>query len=194
MFHTNVDRCYVDDSNTCQDEKPSKSRPGWVWSCEACTHQKKKSPESLEITDLSESLESSEITHGKKKDQGCRRRKRKNVNSLSRAEKDKLVAAINRLIESGRYVELGNIHGGPEEANVCPGKTEMKMVKQRAGGCCRHETRNFLNWHRLFIAHVEDELGEALPYWDWTVDRKVPDLWEGIKAPLYSPFTSRCEP
>ena len=50
-------RCYMDKSNTCQDKTPSKARPGWVWSCEACTHQKKKSFESSE---LSESTESSE--------------------------------------------------------------------------------------------------------------------------------------
>ena len=117
MFYTNVDRCYVDKLNTCKDAAPSESSPGWVWSCEACD------------------------THREKKDHDCRKRKRKNVNSLSRAEKDKLVSAMNRLIENGRYVELGNIHGGPKEANVCPGLTE----KEDAGGCCRHDTMNFLN-------------------------------------------------
>ena len=170
----------MDESNSCNDATPSESRPGWVWSCEACE------------TVLTSDSEPSDITHGKKKDQGCSRRKRKNVNSLSGAEKDKLVAAINRLIESGRYVELGNIHGGPKEANVCPGKTDYEMVARGVGGCCRHDKRNFLNWHRIFIAHVEDELGETLPYWDWTVDRTVPDLWEGIKAPLKSPLMSPC--
>ena len=41
-FYTNVDRCYVDESNTCNDATPSESRPGWVWSCEACdTHRDK---------------------------------------------------------------------------------------------------------------------------------------------------------
>ena len=170
MFNANVGRCYVDKSNTCKDATPSTSRPGWVWSCEACD------------------------THGKKKEEGCTKRKRKNANSLSSAEKDKLVGAMNRLIGNGRYVELGNIHGGPKEANVCPGKTDYEMVARGVGGCCRHDKRNFLNWHRIFIAHVEDELGEALPYWDWTVDRKVPDLWEGIKAPFHPPITSTCKP
>ena len=43
VFYRNVDRCYVDKSNTCQDATPSKSRPGWFWSCEACdTHRKKR--------------------------------------------------------------------------------------------------------------------------------------------------------
>ena len=49
-------RCYVDKSNTCKDETPSKSRPGWVWSCEACDSElavsselRKSEPESSEL-------------------------------------------------------------------------------------------------------------------------------------------------
>ena len=34
------------------------------------------------------------------------------------------------------------------------------------------------------MAQMEDELGEALPFWDWTEDGEIPDLWEGIKAPI----------
>ena len=98
------------------------------------------------------------------------------MNFLSDKEKSKLVSAMNRLIKSGRYLQLGNIHGGPLEANVCPGLTENITLQEGAGGCCRHDKHYLLPWHRLFIAHVEDELGEALPYWDWSVDRKVPDL------------------
>ena len=61
LFKKNVDRCYVDKSNTCKDETPSKARPGWVWSCEACyTHQKKKSSESSESSEEAESSESTE--------------------------------------------------------------------------------------------------------------------------------------
>ena len=29
----------MDKSNTCKDETLSQSRPGWVWSCEACDTQ-----------------------------------------------------------------------------------------------------------------------------------------------------------
>ena len=39
---------------------------------------------------------------------------------------------------------------------------------------------------------MEDELGEALPYWDWTEDKDVPDLWEEIRAPLKPPLKSEC--
>ena len=30
---------------------------------------------------------------------------------------------------------------------------------------------------------MEDKLGEALPYCDWTEDGGVPSLWEGIHYP-----------
>ena len=43
------------------------------------------------------------------------------------------------------------------------------------------------------MAQMEEELGEALPYWDWTEDKEVPDLWEEIKAPMKPPVTSICE-
>ena len=61
--------------------------------------------------------------------------------------------------------------------------------------CCIHnqEVGLFLPWHRLYMAQMEEELGEALPYWDWTEDKEVPDLWEEIKAPMKPPVTSICE-
>ena len=39
---------------------------------------------------------------------------------------------------------------------------------------------------------MEDELGEALPYWDWTEDGEIPDLWEGIRAPIKEGVSSSC--
>ena len=46
--------------------------------------------------------------------------------------------------------------------------------------------------HVSVNAQMEDELGEALPYWDWTEDKKVPELWEGIKKPIKEPEKSAC--
>ena len=34
------------------------------------------------------------------------------------------------------------------------------------------------------MVHMEEELGEALPYWDWTEDGRVPSLWEDIQTPI----------
>ena len=101
----------------------------------------------------------------------CRNVKvRRNVKSLSSAEKERLVNALNRLVHNGRYKEMGNIHGAP--ATICD------------GFCCPHGPITLLPWHRLYMAQMEEELGEPLPYWNWTEDPEIPDLWEGIRAPL----------
>ena len=42
------------------------------------------------------------------------------------------------------------------------------------------------------MAKMEDELGEALPYWDWTEDGEIPDLWEDIRAPIKENVTYNC--
>ena len=96
------------------------------------------------------------------------------MKSLSRAEKDRLVNALNVLVDNGRYKEVGNIHGAP--TTICP--------NMPGGFCCPHGDITFLPWHRLYLAQMEEELGEALPYWDWTEDPEIPDLWERIRAPL----------
>ena len=44
------------------------------------------------------------------------------------------------------------------------------------------------------MVQMEEELGEPIPYWDWTEDKELPDLWEGINAPLKEGITSKCEP
>ena len=118
---------------------------------------------------------------------GCsKKKKRRNVNSLNVEEKGRLVSALQRLIESGRFLDLGNVHGAPLH-QICPNSPN--------GMCCIHnqEVELFLPWHRLYMAQMEEELGEALPFWDWTVDKDVPDLWEEIKAPMKPPVTSICE-
>ena len=108
------------------------------------------------------------------------------MNSLNEEEKRRLVSALQRLIESGRFLDLGNVHGAPLH-QICPNSPN--------GMCCIHnqEVELFLPWHRLYMAQMEEELGEALPFWDWTVDKDVPDLWEEIKAPMKPPVTSICE-
>ena len=110
---------------------------------------------------------------------GGARRVRRNVKSLGAAERQRLVSAMEALIGRGtRYVDLANFHGGPP--NICNGV------------CCPHGHPTFLPWHRLYMAQMEDELGEALPYWDWTEDVGIPDLWEGIRAPIKEGESSSC--
>ena len=42
------------------------------------------------------------------------------------------------------------------------------------------------------MVHMEEELGEPLPYWDWTEDENVPSLWEGIRAPIQEGALGQC--
>ena len=108
---------------------------------------------------------------------------RRNVKSLSEEERTRLVSAMQALIDRGRYQEIGNLHGGPP--TICP--------DTKNGFCCSHDAL-LLPWHRLYMVQMEEELGEALPYWDWTEDEEVPDLWEGIRAPIKEGVSSHCEP
>ena len=108
------------------------------------------------------------------------------MNSLSAGEKRRLVSAMNRLIEEGKYVDIASIYGG--DYRICP---------EEQNRCGSYNHTSSLPWLRLFMVQMEDELGEALPYWDWTIwqygnDNEVPDLWEEIRAPLKPPLKSEC--
>ena len=71
------------------------------------------------------------------------------MNSLTKEEKDRLVEALNRLIDSGRYTDgVANIHGGPTE--ICPDK----QGDVDHGMCCGHGA-TLLPWHRLYMVQVE---------------------------------------
>ena len=115
----------------------------------------------------------------------CRRnckdgvRIRKNINSLSRQERIRLVSALQSSIQRGEFQKVGNYHGAP--TSLCGGQP-----------CCPHGTNAFLPWHRLFMVHMEEELGDALPYWDWTEEGEVPSLWESIKAPIQKGALGQC--
>ena len=101
------------------------------------------------------------------------------MNSLSRQERRRLVSALQSAIRRGEFQNVGNYHGAP--TNLCGGQP-----------CCPHGNDNFLPWHRIFMVHMEEELGEALPYWDWTEDGGVPSLWEGIQAPIQQGAVGEC--
>lgn len=64
---------------------------------------------------------------------------------------------------------------------------------------CPHGDWYFLPWHRGFVLMYEQAAatllknpGFAMPYWDWTLDRKVPEafanpVYNGAPNPLYVP-------
>ena len=93
------------------------------------------------------------------------------MNSLSGEERTRLVSALRASITSGEYQKVGNYHGAPY--GLCGRRS-----------CCPHGDIGFLPWHRLYMVNMEEELGEALPYWDWTEDGRVPSLWEDIQTPI----------
>ena len=99
------------------------------------------------------------------------------MKSLNRREKRRLVNALNRLVRDGRYVKMANVHGAGAPRAMCP--------NMPYGFCCPHNSIQFLPWHRLYMAQIEEELGEPLPYWDWTEDPEIPDLWERTRAPSW---------
>ena len=109
---------------------------------------------------------------------------RKDVFSLDEVEYKRLVTALNRLIDSGKFVNLSNFHGHPP--TICPSAPD--------GVCCPHKVPAFLPWHRLYVAQMEEELGEALPYWDWTKDAELPGLWSERPAPMKEGVNSTCLP
>ncbi len=56
---------------------------------------------------------------------------------------------------------------------------------------CEHGSWNFLPWHRAYLFYFEEicrELSKdesfALPYWDWSANPQVPDLFWGQDNPL----------
>ena len=111
---------------------------------------------------------------------------------------------MNRLIEKGRYIDIGSF----ESAFIC--KKNRNLVSEKNVDFCNERGEldgsisydyiytytiysiDTLPWQRLFMVQMEDELGEALPYWDWTVDKDVPDLWEEIRAPMKPQLKSEC--
>ena len=57
--------------------------------------------------------------------------------------------------------------------------SRSRRVREPDGFCCDHEDDGFLAWHRLNLVQMEEVLGEALPYWDWTETdyEQVSDFW-----------------
>lgn len=72
---------------------------------------------------------------------------------------------------------------------------------------CAHGTMHFLSWHRVYLFWFEELIRHhseypdfALPYWDWSEDQRLPELFvpeffEGGSAnPLFSPRRSAPRP
>jgi len=110
----------------------------------------------------------------------CRKvRVRKNVQSLGRHEKWRLISALKSAIHRKDFQAVGNYHGFP--ATIC-------KSNGTAATCCPHGTIDFLPWHRLYMVQMEETLGEALPFYDWTETSNIPGLWEDIVGSKGAPI------
>ena len=92
---------------------------------------------------------------------------RKNVNSLTTAEKAELVAAIKAVKASGKYNQYVLRHAQAPHTRI-------------------HRGPAFLPWHRQFLVEYEKDLQQAagnpnlgLPYWDWAADSALPNPGSG---------------
>ena len=93
------------------------------------------------------------------------------MNTLSDEEVKRLRKKLKLSIIEHKYDDLANFHGAP--LDICDGEP-----------CCPHGDPKFLAWHRLYMVNMEEMLDEGLPYWDWTEDTHIPQLWENITVPF----------
>ncbi|MFF2849636.1 tyrosinase family protein [Streptomyces sp. NPDC058001] len=89
---------------------------------------------------------------------------RKNLSSLTAAEKKRFVGAVLAVKRSGRYDDFVRTH---VEYYVSDGDRGLRVA---------HMAPSFLPWHRQFLLEFERALqqeapGVTVPYWDWIVDR-----------------------
>ena len=115
------------------------------------------------------------------------------MKKLTQEEIQRLRSAMERLIKEKGMEHLGSMHGGPKKdkgRSYCPDHGDI---------CCLHTYPGFLPWHRLYMTQMEDALGMALPYWDWTEEDQgpgsksgIPSLWEGLTPTLRDGVDGAC--
>jgi tyrosinase len=95
---------------------------------------------------------------------------RQNQAKLGPSEKQRFVSALKTIIKNGQYAELVSIHTDAATYRI---HTEWMDVETN---------KRFLPWHRVFLHEFESRLNSTpegknirIPYWDWTVDREIPD-------------------
>ena len=103
--------------------------------------------------------------------------RRKNANSLTAAERNRLLAAFATLNNAGmgRFADFRNVHSS-------------------AGDPEAHQNAGFPPWHRAFLLDLERELQQidpsvALPYWRF--DQPAPNLFTRDFMGVTDPSTGR---
>ncbi|MFE2042718.1 tyrosinase family protein [Streptomyces sp. NPDC059477] len=94
---------------------------------------------------------------------------RKDVSTLTAAEKRRFVNALLELKRRGEYDEFVRVH---IEYYVSDGEGGLRTA---------HMAPSFLPWHRRFLLDLEEALRRidssvTVPYWDWTRERSATAL------------------
>ena len=115
---------------------------------------------------------------------------RKNQATLSADEKQRLVASLLAVKESGKYDEYVRIHLNMGQMHHTGPKRGQRKAPPRgmAGmgsmGHMIHGNPTFLPWHRELLRRLELDLqgvdsSVTIPYWDWTVENSATSpLWQ----------------
>lgn len=102
---------------------------------------------------------------------------RKNQASMSQQEKDRFINAYQTLNSTGELGTLVSYHADMSH-----------MMHGRMGAV---GVQRFLPWHRVYLAELEEFLQGinpdiVLPYWDWIVDRNIPDWLQSFTPTVVS--------
>jgi|SoiMetStandDraft_5_1073268.scaffolds.fasta_scaffold12280_1 tyrosinase len=100
----------------------------------------------------------------------------------SRMEPDKreqFVKAFKYIITNGQFADLVSIHSDAATYRIHTERVDTDT------------NQRFLPWHRVFLHELETRLNSTpqgnnirIPYWDWTVDRDIPDWINGFRPTI----------
>jgi tyrosinase len=102
------------------------------------------------------------------------------VNQSDFEEKQQFINAFKTIIKNGQFADLISIHSNAYKYRIHTEDTDVDTNER------------FLPWHRVFLYELELRLNSTpeansrirIPYWDWTVDRKVPDWLADFKPTI----------
>ncbi|MBI3640344.1 MAG: tyrosinase family protein [Thaumarchaeota archaeon] len=108
---------------------------------------------------------------------------RKSQFKLKPNEWAELIDAIDKIHQNGvsvpTYQDFVQIHIQAMDMNNPIGLTWGVHTMQGMHGMPGSDGRNFLSWHREYLAKLEQRLQKihpnvTIPYWDWSVNRHIP--------------------
>lgn len=104
---------------------------------------------------------------------------RKNQSQIDPEEREQFLRAFKYIIANGQFVDLVSIHSDAATYRI---HTEWIDTDTN---------QRFLPWHRIYLHELETRLNTTpegnnirIPYWDWTVDRDIPDWLKGFRPTI----------